>query len=198
MSRCLPAVKVRRAAQIGGHGHEAWEVPLSDRGALVIDPAHGAAGSCATMRALIAVLGLALAGCASSNGDWDTAVASPPTLIAAGQDMVWMTRSVVVPLGETRRTVSGLFACYRAPDAPGPPTCYLAKYDWDPKNLSWPAPLFMDLDGTVHQYQLGRAPAQTPPEVPRACISTSDCPNGEQCVELKIGGRRCSPPPMTP
>jgi hypothetical protein len=99
------------------------------------------------------------------------AVASPPVVVA-GEDVVWVTRTVEISMGDGAQPQSGLFACYRKPAAAeGPPTCYLASYVWRAKDLAWPA---TGEEG---------APALLPPTQPRVCSDDNGCDPGARCVQ---------------
>jgi hypothetical protein len=107
-------------------------------------------------------------------------VASPPVVVA-GEDVVWVTRTVEMPIGDGVQPQSGLFACYRKPAAAeGSPTCYLASYVWRAKDLAWPA---------------GGEEATTVPLVqPRICSDDNGCDPGAHCA-LSGGRGHCEAAP---
>jgi hypothetical protein len=108
--------------------------------------------------------------CACRSG---VSVASPPVVVA-GEDVVWVTRTVEIPTADGMQPESGLFACYRKPvTAEGPPTCYLASYVWRAKDLAWPAG--------------GEEAVTLPFTQPRICSDDNGCDPGAHCV--LAGGR---------
>ena len=84
-------------------------------------------------------------------------ISSIPTVLSVppdqNPDVIWVVREVrgvSIQASADKRTVFGLFACYRAPATqPGPAKCFLAEYTWKPEDLIWPGGLVLRSDGSL-------------------------------------------------